>query len=117
MVSKYSDMTGIAVVSAGAAAARALDDLLFAFRSADATAAARALPLRRIGIEPSGMLAQLESAGVIKPGDDPTTRYLDERALRTYQTRQQPRVWYVLAIAGAGLLFALGVLAFLVSRR
>jgi hypothetical protein len=109
-------MTGVAVVAAGAAA-RALDDLLFAFRSADATGASRALPLRRIGIEPSAMLAQLESAGVIRAGDDPTSRYLDERALRAYQMQQQRRLPVLLALAGAILLFAAGAMAFLVSRR
>jgi hypothetical protein len=109
-------MTGVAVV-AGASAARALDNLLFAFRSADATAADRALPLRRIGIEPSAMLAQLERAGVVKAGADPTFRYLDERALREYQTRHQSRRAVVLAIAGAIMMFAAGAIAFLVSRR
>ena len=116
MVAKYSDMTGVAVVSAGAAA-RALDDLLFAFRSADATAASRALTLGRIGIEPSAMLAQLERAGVVKPGDDPASRYLDERALRAYQADQQRRLPFVLAIAGAFILFALGFLTFFLSSR
>jgi len=109
-------MAGGAVVVAGAAA-RALDDLLFAFRSADATAADRALPLRRIGLEPSATLARLEQAGVIKPGADPSSRYLDERALRTYQTRWQSRAWMAVAAASAIMLFTLGVIVFLVGRR
>jgi hypothetical protein len=109
-------MTGVAVVAAGAAA-RALDDLLFAFRAADATAASRALPLRRIGVEPSAALANLERAGVIRAGADPTSRYLDERALRSYQMQQQRRLPVLLALAGAIMLFAAGAMAFLVSRR
>ena len=109
-------MTGVAVAAA-AAAARALDDLLFAFRTADATAPSRALPLRQIGIEPSATLARLEGAGVIKAGDDPASRYLDERALRAYQTKLQSRVAVVMAIAGGAVLFALGMMLFFTSRR
>jgi hypothetical protein len=63
------------------------------------------------------MLAQLERAGVVKAGADPMSRYLDERALRAYQTRQQSRMAAVLAIAGAVMLFAAGAIAFLASRR
>ena len=113
---KIRDMAGGAVVAA-AAAARALDGLLFAFRTADATAAERALPLRRIGIEASPMLAQLERAGVIKTGDDPATRYLDERALHAYQTTRRPRLFVALALAGAAMLFAIGMMMFFISRR
>ena len=106
-------MPGIVV---SGVAARALNDLLFAFRATDATAAARALPLRRIGIEPSALLVDLERAGVIKTGDDPASRYLDEQALRAYQT-QRRRLPALLAVAAAILSFAIGILAFLVSRR
>ena len=108
-------MAGVAAFAA-ASAARALDGLLFAFRKVDATAAERALPLRQIGIEASPLLARLERAGVIRPGVDPATRYLDERALRAYQTNWRPRVVVALALAGAAMLFALGMV-FFTSRR
>lgn len=108
-------MAGVAAFAA-ASAARALDGLLFAFRKADATAAERALPLRQIGIEASPLLARLERAGVIRPGVDPATRYLDERALRAYQTNWRPRVVVALALAGAAMLFAFGMVFFM-SRR
>jgi hypothetical protein len=105
-------MAGVAAFAA-ASAARALDGLLFAFRKADATAAERALPLRQIGIEASPLLARLERAGVVKAGADPATRYLDEFALRAYQTNQRPRVLVALALAGAAMLFALGMMFFM----
>jgi hypothetical protein len=108
-------MAGVAAFAA-ASAARALDGLLFAFRKADATAAERALPLRQIGIEASPMLARLERAGVIKTGADPASRYLDEQALRAFQTNQRPRVLIALALAAAAMLFALGMVFFM-SRR
>jgi len=108
----------VGAAAAGAAARRAQDDLLFAFRLADATAPSRALPLRRLGIEPSPMLARLESAGVVKAGDDPVSRYLDERALRVFQSQQVSGARVVLAaVAGALALFAAGMLFFLASRR
>jgi hypothetical protein len=108
-------MAGVAAFAA-ASAARALDGLLFAFRKADATAAVRALPLRQIGIEASPMLARLERAGVIKTGADPASRYLDEQALRAYQTNQRPRVLLALALAGAAMLFAIGMALFMIRR-
>jgi hypothetical protein len=108
-------MAGVAAFAA-ASAARALDSLLFAFRKADATAAERALPLRQIGIEASPLLARLEGAGVIKAGADPATRYLDEHALRAYQTNQRPRVLVALALAGAAMLIAFGMMVFFMRR-
>ena len=108
-------MAGVAAFAA-ASAARALDGLLFAFRKADATAAERALPLRQIGIEASPLLARLERAGVVRAGADPATRYLDERALRAYQTNQRPRVLVALALAGAAMLFAIGMALFMIRR-
>jgi hypothetical protein len=105
----------VGIVAAGAAA-RALEDLLFAFRSADATTAARARPLAEIGVTQSLQLGQLERAGVIKPGRDRATWYLDETALRTYRSKRLR--WPMLAAGLAALLAALALaIGFLVSRR
>jgi hypothetical protein len=108
------DMT--AGVIAAAAAARALDDLLFAFRAADATAPSRARPPADLNVQPSALLSRLERAGVVLPGDDPTRCYLDERALRAYLGQSRSRATVIAALAMAVLLFV-GVLLFLVARR
>jgi hypothetical protein len=103
-------------VIAAAAAAKAFDDLLFAFRAADATAPARALPLTEIGIQPSSLLSRLERAGVVKPGTDTACRYLDERALRAYRQRQRSRS-AIVALAGVAVLLAAALFALVHVRR
>ena len=108
------DMT--AGVVAAAAAAKAIDDLLFAFRAADATAISRALPLEQLGVQPSPLLSRLERAGVVLPGNDPARRYLDERALRAYLGRSRSRA-AIMALIGMALILAAGGLAFLIARR
>jgi hypothetical protein len=103
-------------VIAAAAAAKAFDDLLFAFRAADATAPTRALPLSAIGIQPSSLLSRLERAGVVKSGTDAACRYLDERALRAYRQRQRSRS-ALIALIGAAALLAAGLVALSHARR
>jgi hypothetical protein len=107
-------MATTAIVAAGQE--RAFEDLLYVFRAADATAPDRARPLAKLGIEPSSMMAGLEQAGVIKPGDDPKSRYLDERALHEYTRRRQGTAIKILIVASGALFLALGMGIFFLSR-
>jgi hypothetical protein len=99
-----------------AANTRALENLLYAFRQSDATAAARARSLGELGVLQSSLLSQLQRAGAIKPGDSSATWYLDERALRDFRGRSAKRVWVAMAIAGIAMVAAF-TLALLAARR
>jgi hypothetical protein len=102
------------IAAAGAASRRALEDLLYTFRAADATAPERAVRLTKLGVGTSEQLTMLQSAGVIKPGDRDSW-YLDERALRGYQTQSRSRVRWILVVCALTAL-GLAVFTFFLAR-
>lgn len=100
-----------------AAAAKEFNDFVLAFRLADATGPERARPLTEIGITSSRLLSRLESAGVVKPGADPASFYLDERALNVYRSQTKSRAAMLIAIGLGVCLAAFGMIMFLSARR
>jgi hypothetical protein len=106
----------VAAAAAGAAQRRAFDNLLFAFRQGDATARTRARSLADLGANPTRILTTLQNAGVILPGADLGTFYLDERALHAYRGSQQRRAARLALIVGAVLLLVAAAIAFLTAR-
>jgi hypothetical protein len=108
-----SSMANDAVVAASGA--RAVSNVLTAFRLADATAPARARPLAALGVRPSRTVAKLERVGAIRPGTEPATCYLDERAWLAHQRGAQSRAT-VVALAAGLLALGLAVGALFITR-
>lgn len=81
--------------------------VLEAFRTAGATAPERARTLVSLGVSPDDTFAELESAGVIRPGSTTGTFYLDEarQAVRERSGRGTKMMLLgLLALVLAGLL-------------
>jgi hypothetical protein len=79
-----------------------------AFRLGDATAPHRAQPLEALGVLHLGEAEDLASRGILKPGLQPGTYYLDEAALlrRDDSRRNRVKLILILAIvAGVALAF------------
>jgi len=95
--------------------ARAVANVLTAFRLADATAPTRARSLAALGVRPSRTVSRLERVGAIRPGTDPETRFLDERAWLAHQRSAQSRAT-VVALAAGLLTLGLAVGAALIAR-
>jgi hypothetical protein len=110
-------MGATVAVLAAANARRAEADLLERFRVSDATAAGRAQTLSQLGLEGSGYLDRLQSAGVIRQDPGGGRYYLDEVAFAAYRRqRRSPRALAV-ALCLGGVAIILGVMIFLTSAR
>ncbi len=96
------------IAAAGAAAgtaAKQMADTLERFRVANATAPERAQSLDSLGLQHSGVVNRLATAGVILPGTRPGRFYLSEIAFAAYQ-RQQIGRQRIMALAGVGIALA-----------
>ena len=112
-------MGGGGAVLAAAAAARKKrrERIIDGFRIADATAPERSRPLAEMGLSEGGELDELMRAGVICPGRQKSTWFLNEAAFiawRDSDSRQSLRI--VLVVALAVLAILIGVLAFRLGR-
>ncbi len=74
-------MGGGAVIAAAAAAhRRGLERVLDGFRLGQATSFDRAQSLAKLGLGPNNWVNELRQDGVLKPGREPESWYLDESA-------------------------------------
>jgi hypothetical protein len=108
---------GAVVAAAAAARKKRRERIIDGFRIADATAPERSRSLTEIGLSEGGELEDLMRAGVICPGRQKSTWYLNEAAFigwRDSGSRQNLRVLLVVALAVLAIL--MGVLASRVGR-
>lgn len=108
---------GAVVAAAAAARKKRRDRIIDGFRIADATASERSRTLAEIGLSEGGELEELVRAGVICPGREKSTWYLNEKAFigwRDSDSRQSLRI--VLVVALAVLAILMGVLASRLGR-
>ncbi|MES2178190.1 MAG: hypothetical protein V4550_10020 [Gemmatimonadota bacterium] len=108
---------GAAVAAIVAAHAKRLQDVIDAFRVADATAPMRARSLQELGVTHESEVEELVSEGVVLSGPRGGTWYLDEAtfiANRDATSRVSRHVLVGIAIA---VLLIMGALALLVPVR
>ena len=112
-------MGGGAIIAVAAAARqRRLDNILDAYRLAQATSIARAQSLHALGLEPNNWVDGLRESGILRPGAAPDTWYLDEAAnTANRNTRLERRRRVVRIAVGVSALAAVGgaLLAYLVG--
>ena len=113
-------MAGGAVVAAAAAAhAKRIQNVVDAFRLADATAPERARSLADVSVVPDAALEELTRAAVLLPGKRAGTWYLSEAAYiarREARDRAASRSVLAVAIVGAVIVLFGGLIAVIVAR-
>ena len=113
-------MAGGAVVAAAAAAhAKRIQNVVDAFRLAEATSPDRARALTELSIAPDAALAELTQAAVLLPGRRAGTWYLSEAAYiarREARDRAATRSVLIVAVVGALVALAGVVIAVMVTR-
>lgn len=107
-------MGGGAVIAAAAAAhRRGLERVLDGFRVGQATSFERARSLAQLGLGPNNWVDELKQDGVLKPGREPESWYLDEsanvarrdgRSFRKFAVRRVAIVMLVLFAIGTVIL-------------
>jgi hypothetical protein len=115
-----SVMAGGAVVAAAAAAhAKRIQNVVDAFRLADATSPDRARALAELSLAPDAGLAELTKAAVLLPGRRAGTWYLSEAAYiarREARDRAATRSAVIVALIGTLILLSGVLIAVMVAR-
>jgi hypothetical protein len=113
-------MAGGAVVAAAAAAhAKRIQNVVDAFRLADATSPDRARALTELSIVPDAALAELTGNAVLLPGRRAGTWYLSEAAYiarREARARAANRSAVIVAVVAAVVVLGGAVIVAMVSR-